>query len=227
MTAVGIATGTGRGMGLGCAWRLTDLVAMPLPVGRDELAGTEAAKELAAADRETKVEAFVLDITDPAGLSRLTSRVAELGSPRAVSHAAGISPTMAEWRRVFEVDLVGTARPAEALRPLASEGTGTVCVASTAPLLVNIEADPVVAAIFDEPLRGDFLDRLREVLGPAAENTGLAYVWAKHGVHRSRGGRRCGSGRTERGCVPSPWVSGIDVLVDGGVCAAVRECAGR
>ncbi|MFJ4632442.1 SDR family oxidoreductase [Streptomyces sp. NPDC088847] len=206
---------------------------------RDELAGTAAPKELAAADREIQVEPFVLDITDPAGLSRLTSRVAELGSLRAVSHAAGISPAMADRRRDFE-------------------------------------ADPVVAALLDEPLRGDFLGRLREVLGPAVENTGLAYVWAKHGVHRSCGGRRCGSGRTERGCVPvagrhrrpsgaagglaqtvmtalleqtphgrvgraedvaaavafllsdeAVFVSGIDVPVDGGVCAAVRERAGR
>lgn len=81
---------------------------------------TAAAEELAAADGEIEVEPFVLDITDPAGLSRLAARVEELGSLRAVSHAAGISPTMADWRHIFEVDLGGTARLAETLRPLAA-----------------------------------------------------------------------------------------------------------
>ena len=277
MTAVGIATGAGRGMGLACARRLTGLVDTLLLVDRDELAVTAAAKELAGADGETEVEPFVLDITDRAGLSRLTARVAELGSLRAVSHAAGISPTMADWRRIFEVDLVGTARLAEALRPLATEGTALVCFASMAPLLGNLEADPAVAAILDDPLRDDFLDRLREALGPAVENTGLAYAWAKHGVHRfvrreavrlgPYGARVCSvspgvidtpQGRQEASAQPAmaalveqtplgrvgraedvaaavafllsdeaAFVSGIDVLVDGGVCAAVRERAGR
>ncbi|MEV6508766.1 SDR family oxidoreductase [Streptomyces sp. NPDC051642] len=277
MTTVGIATGAGRGMGLACAQRLTELVDTVLLVDRDELALTAAAKELAAADEEIEVEPFVLDITDRAGLSRLAARVAELGSLRAVSHAAGISPTMADWRRIFEVDLVGTARLAEALRPLATEGTALVCFASMAPLLGNLEADPAVAAILDDPLRDDFLDRLRETLGPAVENTGLAYAWAKHGVHRfvrreavrlgPCGARACSvspgvidtpQGQQEASAQPAmaalveqtplgrvgraedvaaavafllsdeaAFVSGIDVLVDGGVCAAVRERTGR
>ncbi|MER7925790.1 MULTISPECIES: SDR family NAD(P)-dependent oxidoreductase [unclassified Streptomyces] len=96
MTTVGIAAGAGRGMGLACARRLTDLVDTLLLVDRDEPGVTAAAKELAAADEEIAVEPFVLDITDGAGLSRLAARVAELGSLRAVSHAAGISPTMAD-----------------------------------------------------------------------------------------------------------------------------------
>ncbi|MEV6539404.1 SDR family oxidoreductase [Streptomyces sp. NPDC051665] len=277
MTTVGIATGAGRGMGLACARRLTELVDTVLLVDRDELALTAAAKELAAADEEIEIESFVLDITDRAGLSRLAARVAELGSLRAVSHAAGISPTMADWRRIFEVDLVGTARLAEALRPLATEGTAMVCFASMAPLLGNLEADPAVAAILDDPLRDDFLHRLREALGPAVENTGLAYAWAKHGVHRfvRREAVRLGpydarvcsvspgvidtpQGQQEASAQPAmaalveqtplgrvgraedvaaavafllsdeaAFVSGIDVLVDGGVCAAVRERTGR
>jgi NAD(P)-dependent dehydrogenase (short-subunit alcohol dehydrogenase family) len=264
-------------MGLACARRLTDLVDTLLLVDRDELAVTAAAKELASADGETEVEPFVLDITDTAGLSRLAARTAELGTLRAVSHAAGISPTMADWRRIFDVDLVGTARLAEALRPLAGEGTAMVCFASMAPLLGNLEAEPAVAAILDDPLRDDFLERLRDVLGPAVENTGLAYAWAKHGVHRfvrreavrlgPYGARVCSvspgvidtpQGQQEASAQPAmaalveqtplgrvgraedvaaavafllsdeaAFVSGIDVLVDGGVCAAVRERAGR
>jgi hypothetical protein len=35
---------------------------------------------------------------------------------RSIAHAAGISPTMADWRRVVAVDLVGTAVLVQAVR---------------------------------------------------------------------------------------------------------------
>jgi NAD(P)-dependent dehydrogenase (short-subunit alcohol dehydrogenase family) len=274
---VGIATGAGRGMGLACARRLTGLVDTLLLVDRDEATVTAAAKELSVADDRADIQPFVLDITDADGLARLAARVGELGTLRAVAHAAGISPTMADWRRIFDIDLVGTARLAETLRPLATEGTALVCFASMAPLLGNMEADPAVAAILDDPLQDGFLDRLRDALGPTVENTGLAYAWAKHGVHRfvrreavrlgPYGARACSvspgvidtpQGQQEAASQPTMaalvrqtplgragraedvaaavafllsdeagFLSGIDLLVDGGVCAAVRGRAGR
>jgi NAD(P)-dependent dehydrogenase (short-subunit alcohol dehydrogenase family) len=277
VTTVGIVTGAGRGMGLACARRLTGRVDTLLLVDRDEATVTAAAKELSAADDRADVEPFVLDVTDVDGLARLAARVGELGTLRAVAHAAGISPTMADWRRIFDVDLVGTARLAETLRPLATEGTALVCFASMAPLLGNMEADRAVAAILDDPLQEGFLDRLHDALGPTVENTGLAYAWAKHGVHRfvrqeavrlgPYGARACSvspgvidtpQGQQEAASQPTMaalvqqtplgraghtedvaaavafllsdeagFLSGIDLLVDGGVCAAVRGRAGR
>ena len=179
MTTVGIATGAGRGMGLACARRLAAMVDRVLLVDLDEAAVTAAASELADA-----AEPFVLDVTDWDGLARLAGRVRELGPLRAVAHAAGISPTMADWRRVLTVDLAGTALLAEALRPLATAGTAMVCFASMAPLLGGTEPSPAVAAVLDDPLGAGFCDRLREAVGPALEDSGLAYAWAKLGVHR-------------------------------------------
>ncbi|WP_405539949.1 SDR family oxidoreductase [Streptomyces sp. NBC_00075] len=277
MTTVGIATGAGRGMGLACARRMTGTVDTLLLVDRDEETVTEAAKELTAADGGAAVEPFVLDVTDRDGMARLAARTAELGTLRAVAHAAGISPTMADWRSIFAVDLVGTALLAEALRPLATEGTAMVCFASMAPLLGNLEADPAVAAVLDDPLDDAFLDRLHDVLGPAVEDPGTAYAWAKHGVHRfvrrealrlgPLGARICSvspgvidtpQGRQEAAKQPAmdalvrgsatgrpghaeevaagvafllsaeaSFVTGIDLLIDGGACAAVRGQAGR
>ncbi|MFE2691051.1 SDR family NAD(P)-dependent oxidoreductase [Streptomyces mirabilis] len=112
MTTVGIVTGAGRGMGLACAQRLADQVdRLPL-VDRDEATVTAAAKDLSATGQGAVVEPFVLDITDAAGLAGLAARVGELGTLRAVAHAAGISPTMADWRRIFTVDLGAPLRPA-------------------------------------------------------------------------------------------------------------------
>ncbi|WP_406333449.1 SDR family oxidoreductase [Streptomyces sp. NBC_00203] len=277
MTTVGIATGAGRGMGLACAERLTGMVDTLLLVDRDETTVTAAAKELSATGGGAVVEPFVLDITDAEGLARLAARVDELGALRAVAHAAGISPTMADWRRIFAVDLVGTALLVEALRPLATAGTAIVCFASMAPLLGGLDADPAVAAILEDPLGEDFLDRIRDALGPSVEDTGAAYTWAKHGVHRfvrreavrlgPLGARICSvspgvidtpQGQQEAASHPSMdalvrqtplgrtgraedvaaavafllsaeagFLSGIDLLVDGGVCAAVRGRSGR
>jgi NAD(P)-dependent dehydrogenase (short-subunit alcohol dehydrogenase family) len=272
MTTVGIATGAGRGMGLECARRLTGMVDVLLLVDRDEATVTAAAKELSASAGAAVVEPFVLDVTDREGLARLAAHVAELGTLRAVSHAAGISPTMADWRRIFEVDLVGTALLAEVLRPLATAGTAMVCFASMAPLLAGTAPEPALAAILDDPLDARFLDRIHEALGPAVEDPGVAYAWAKYGVQRFArreavrlgpvGARVCSispgiidtpQGRQEAADHPgmeklvrrtplgrtgraeevaavagfalsaeAGFLTGIDILVDGGVWAAVR-----
>lgn len=184
MTTVGIATGAGRGMGEACARRLAGLVDVLLLVDRDETTVSAVAKDLNAGGHRAIAEAFALDVTDRAGLARLADRVRETGTLRAVAHAAGISPTMADWRRIFEVDLIGTALLAEALRPLATQGTAHVYFSSMSHLLARVEPDAATAEILDEPLRADFLDRIRAAVGPDVEQSALAYPWAKHGVAR-------------------------------------------
>lgn len=273
MTTVGIVTGAGRGMGEACARRLADMVDVLLLVDLDGERAAAVAKELNDAELRATAEPFALDVTDREGLARLAERVAEAGTLRAVAHAAGISPTMADWRRIFEVDLVGTALLAEALRPLATEGTAHVYFSSMSPTLARVEPDVAAGEILDEPLREDFLDRIREAVGPDLEQSTLAYPWAKHGVARFArreavrlgpvGARVCSlapgiidtpqgrqeaaksssmqrlieatplgrTGRSEEVAAvvafmlsdEASFLNGIDILVDGGVVAAVSR----
>jgi len=180
---VGIVTGAARGMGRACATRMVELVDCVLLVDRDEALLAGAVEELkvgGAAD----VEPCALDITDADGIARMVSRVAERGTLRAVAHAAGVSPTMADWQTVVTVDLVATAKLTETLFPLAAAGTALVCFASMAPLLVPAEGDAAQNAVLDDPLDPRCLDRMHEVFGPEIEDPGMAYMWAKRGVHR-------------------------------------------
>jgi NAD(P)-dependent dehydrogenase (short-subunit alcohol dehydrogenase family) len=181
---VGIVTGAARGMGAACAARVAQLVDVLVAVDRDEGGLHAAAAELDAGSGKASVEPFVLDVTDRDGLARLVTRVGDLGPLRAVVHAAGVSPTMADWRTILAVDLVGTALLVDACRPLAGEGTAVVCFASISASMAIPDPDVPADAALDEPLDPRFLDRLREAVGPGLEDPGMAYTWAKRGVHR-------------------------------------------
>ena len=265
-------------MGLACAQRLLGMVDVVVLVDRSERLLLEASKGLSESGPAT-VEPFLLDITDENGLAGLATRVPELGTLRAVAHAAGISPTMADWRAIFTVDLVGTAMLVESLRPLVNEGTAIVCFASMAAHLAVKEANPAVDAVLDDPLGRRFLERVHDAIGPSVEDSGIAYAWAKRGVQRlvrreavalgPAGARICSispgiidtpqgrqeaeshsfmkelvemtplgrEGRSEEAAAlvafllssEASFVNGIDVLVDGGVCAAIdsRRATGR
>jgi NAD(P)-dependent dehydrogenase (short-subunit alcohol dehydrogenase family) len=181
---VGIVTGAARGMGAACAARMRSLVDALVLVDRDEEGLAGAAEQLANAGGHAVLDTFPLDVSDRDGIVRLAEQASELGPLRAVAHAAGVSPTMADWRTVLAVDLVGTALVVDALRPLATEGTSFVCFASMSSLLAMTDPDVPADPVLDDPLHPDFVERLHEAVGPSIEDTGMAYTWAKRGVQR-------------------------------------------
>ncbi len=142
------------------------------------------ADNLAAGNTRANVEPFVLDVKDGGAITRLAARASELGPLRAVAHAAGVSPTMADWREILTINLVGTALLVDACRALAQAGTAVVCFASVAPLLALGPDDVPADAVLDDPLAPGFLDRIRDAVGPEIEDPGMAYTWSKRGVHR-------------------------------------------
>jgi NAD(P)-dependent dehydrogenase (short-subunit alcohol dehydrogenase family) len=198
---VTVVTGAARGMGRASAQRLA-ADGHALIVADIDTALDETAAELARA-HGVAVEAYHCDISDRAAVAGLAERVGATGSLRALVHAAGVSPTMGDWRRMFQIDLVGTALVVDALRPLARAGSVAVCLASSAAHMIPAPTDPAADAVFDDALAPDFLERLASTYDGA--DPGLAYGSAKRAVIRLVGRESVAWGRLgARICSISP-----------------------
>ena len=257
--SLAVVTGAANGMGRACVDRLLDdgwtVVAVDL--------------------REPGIDATIgaaCDVTEPDAIARLVAQMQELGSLGALVHAAGISPTMASPRRIFEVDLLGTQLVLDAFTPLVVAGTTAVCFASSAAHQIALMGpQPDLEAFIEAPMVEGFLDEVERRF----TDSGLAYGWAKRGVVRAaaraavtwgaRGGRvtslspgmiDTGMGRQELEAQPmmqvmldatplqrlgrpeeiagvvaflisdvAPFLTGTDVLVDGGCLEGLRGLA--
>jgi NAD(P)-dependent dehydrogenase (short-subunit alcohol dehydrogenase family) len=164
-----VVTGAAQGMGRACVERLQSEA--------DHL----VAVDLAAPDIPGTI-GVACDVSDAASIARLVDEVRALGPFRALVHAAGISPTMADARRVMEVDLVGTQLLLDAFEPLVETGSSAVCFASSsAHMVAFMGPKPELDALVEAPLAHDLLDRAAVLL----PDPGLAYAWAKRGVIRA------------------------------------------
>ena len=181
MRSVIVATGAARGMGYACAQRLASECDVLVIADRDDEGLAKAASTLAGQAQVVPVRA---DVADAASVRALAERVATLGEFRGLAHAAGISPTMADWRRIVDVDLRGSALLLDALLPQVVPGSAAVCFASSSAYLAAQVPDATLHAILDDPLASDFLDRLAALNDPRITDPGSAYGWAKRGVIR-------------------------------------------
>lgn len=173
-----VITGAAGGMGIAVARALSNsgvLVLTDLRKGQLEQA-SQALSSTGVAART-----IVCDVTAADDVACLAALVEEMGGLRALVHTAGVSPKMADGRRVLEVDLVGTARVLEALLPWALPGCAAVCVGSIAGYAdLALEADPLL----NDPLRPEFLDLVEASLTEPLDGA-TGYVLAKRGVMRA------------------------------------------
>jgi NAD(P)-dependent dehydrogenase (short-subunit alcohol dehydrogenase family) len=178
---VAVVTGAASGMGRACVDALQGL------------ADVIVAVDLKAPDIDGAV-GVACDVSDRDAVAALVARVRELGTFRKLAHAAGISPVMADPRRVFEVDLLGTQLLLDAFEELVVSGSAAVCFSSIAAYQIAPYANEEIDALIDAPLAPGFLDQA----AAAYADSGLAYSLAKRGVIRAcarasvRWGRRGG-----------------------------------
>jgi NAD(P)-dependent dehydrogenase (short-subunit alcohol dehydrogenase family) len=167
--SVTVVTGANSGMGRSCVDVLlgsTDhLVAVDLD--QPEIDGAKG---------------IACDVSDPAAIKWLVQTVQDLGAFTALAHAAGVSPTMADARRIFDVNLVGTELLLRAFEDFAELGTAAVCFSSMAAYQIAPFTDAAMDAVIDQPLSDGFLDKAASIVGG---DSGLAYSLSKRGVVRA------------------------------------------
>src|SRR4029079_16561966 len=116
----------------------------------------------------------VCDVSNRNSVGALVAQVQDLGPFRCLVHAAGISPTMANPRRVFDVDLVGTQLLLDAFEPLVETGSSAVCFASSAAYPHALMGpNPELDAFVEDPKASRFLDDA----ATRFDDSGLAYAW--------------------------------------------------
>lgn len=171
MTAAVVITGAAGGMGSAIARAfaeqgrsliLCDLHAGPL----EELAAALASKapativagDVTAADYPDKI------------IAALAGRRIET-----LVHAAGVSPSMADGKRVFEVNFTATTRLIEGLLPLMTRGGAAILIASNSGQII---ARP----LFDRALRKVLRGRGSLILNLMLRSSRMAYPMSKRAV---------------------------------------------
>ncbi len=167
----GATGGMGRATALLAAERGHDLLLA-------DLSGERLA-ELAAGCEAFGVEVGhqVLDVTRQEHRQELVRRTA--GGLTGIVHTVGLSPQMADWQRIVEVDLTATVAMLEELRPQLLPGACAVAISSMSSYLVP-EDQALERRLADtlQPGSGDRLALLAEQF-PPLQNSGMAYAYAK------------------------------------------------
>ena len=167
-----VVIGAGSGMGAATARALAARGNRLLLADRDLDAVAAVAKGI-----EGEADAVACDITDPQAVAALVERTGTLG---ALVLTAGLSPTMADGRRIYTVNLVATDALVAAFEPVLGEGAAGVVFASSAGHAVP--ADAAIDALLDDPSSPTLLDDLAAV--GLADDPGFAYAISKRGVLR-------------------------------------------
>ncbi|MFI7871138.1 SDR family NAD(P)-dependent oxidoreductase [Streptomyces salinarius] len=243
---VALVTGAGGGIGRGIALRFAEEGAAVAVHCRTAV---EAARDVAERIRDRGGRATVLraDLTDEDACRRLTEEAADWGGGRltALVNNAGVQPlrelpgmTAAEWREVVDTNLTGvfacTQAAARIMRD--QDGGGTVThiasieAGAPAPAHAHYSASKAAVVMHARSAAleyGPWGIRVNSVSPGLIDREGLAEAWPE-GVRRWR--RAAPAGRLGRpedvgdACVflasrLASWVTGHDLVVDGGVTA--------
>jgi NAD(P)-dependent dehydrogenase (short-subunit alcohol dehydrogenase family) len=170
--ATNVVIGAGSGMGAVVASLLARRGPLLLAdCDTDRLSGV-------AADLGGDVTAMTCDLAVPADVDALAHAIGRLG---ALVVTAGLSPSMAPGRRIYEVNLLGLERLVRAMEPVIGDGTAALCFASMAGHL--LPASDELDAVLDAPLSATFFDDFAN-LGYDPDNPQLAYALSKRGCIR-------------------------------------------
>lgn len=156
MSKVYVITGGTGGMGKASALRLGKKGALLLAdINEERLVATAA--ELKEAGIET-VDYMAADISKRTDVSALAEKAASMGELAGIVHTAGLSPTMADWKKIMEVNAIGTAYILDEFLKLAVPGTAVVCISSMSAHMVP--ATPELREVLKNPLAEGFIESM-------------------------------------------------------------------
>lgn len=134
-------------------------------------------KEELVAKGITDVHIQTVDITSKENVAALAEKASQLGTLKGLVHTAGLSPTMADSKRITEVNLVGTGIVLDAFLPLATMGTSVVCISSMSGHMA-----PRIGP-YTEILKKPLADNVIEAMEQFSQgDSGAAYSLSKLGV---------------------------------------------
>ena len=170
LLVTGATGGMGRATSLSAIGKGWDLLLADLDAGKLRALADECQAAGAGASW------CVLDVTNRESIDTLAAAASDSGIDGIV-HTVGLSPTMADGKRIIEVDLIGFIASLEALRPAMRHGSCAVCISSMSAHMVppNAEIDALLAA----PLAADLMDKVAQLPGAPLDSAAAAYPYSK------------------------------------------------
>ncbi|MDG2004200.1 MAG: SDR family oxidoreductase [Novosphingobium sp.] len=146
-----------------------------------DIDGDRAESEAAAMrDGGCDASAIACDVTSPEAVAALADAVSEQGGLGVLAHVAGLSPSAQDFHLIVRVNLLGAALVADALLPLARQGSAAILIASMAAH--SFAAPEPVLEVLSEPNATDVAEKLAQAIGPESVNPGMAYAYSKQGL---------------------------------------------
>lgn len=168
-----VITGGAGGIGMACARIFKDYKVV-LSDYSDEVT-QNAVSELKSAGVDA--QGFACDITDPEQIVGLKEFAARCGSFRALVHAAGVSGSAKDLKKIFAINLEATERLTDAFHELAGEDSVAVLISSMMGHAIPPNAD------YDEALKNPLSGDSFEVISRFAQNDpDNLYNFVKRGV---------------------------------------------
>jgi len=175
-----LITGATGGMGSACAAlaaaRGCNLLLSDLDA--DKLRGLAGQCEKQGVSAEYRV----LDVADSGAIGEFVDRLGAGGGIDAVIHTVGLSPHMASWEKIVQVDLIGTVALVEGLRTVIKPGGCAVCIASMSAHMVP--PNEAVDTALSNPLAHGLLQTLEALPDKPLAHPGIAYAYAKRALLR-------------------------------------------
>jgi NAD(P)-dependent dehydrogenase (short-subunit alcohol dehydrogenase family) len=175
MSNVYVITGGSGGMGRAIAELVGKKgIVLLADVNEERL---EKTKEDLAAKGISDVYYQTVDITDAVDVRKLAEKAASLGTLKSIIHTAGLSPTMANSRRITEVNLLGTGIVLDEFIKHAGPGTVAVCISSMSGHFVP--KDGPYTEVLKNPLAENIIETMEQM---TQSDAGAAYSLSKLGV---------------------------------------------